>query len=83
MSAYEPTDEQIEELGRAKWQTDTAHALVKHPAFQAIIRAAQAAAWDSGHVAGWDERDADVQEGWMPSGYASDTPNPYREADRA
>ena len=102
MSAFEPTDEQIEALAKHEFERDNPdfkfdlmsprtkergaaryRELVATDAFRAIIRTAQAAAWDSGHVAGWDERDAYVQEGWMPSGYASDTPNPYREADRA
>ena len=41
---FEPTRDQIEKLGRAKWQTDTARDLATHPAFQGIIRAAQAEA---------------------------------------
>ena len=37
-----------------------------------------AKAWHEGHQAGWNDRDGDAQSGWVPSGYAVDTPNPHR-----
>jgi hypothetical protein len=33
--------------------------------------------WAEGHHTGWSDRDDDAQSGWTPSGYTSNTPNPY------
>jgi len=52
--------------------------LALHAALEVAAPYRLAAAWGEGHRAGWNDRDDDAQAGWTPSGYAVDTPNPYR-----
>lgn len=84
---YQPSDEQIDALCTAEaalFVGDEDYLATKrfvaHPAFQAIIRAAQAEAWNKGHRDGWDDRNSDFLCGWIPSGYSADSRNPYRES---
>lgn len=79
MTTYTPTDEQIEAYAKHSvghdwvffdermrgWESDKARREISSPAFQAIIRAAQAEAWRDG----------------VEAGYAVDSSdNPYIEA---
>lgn len=74
---YKPTPEQVIHLAAAEadiyvgdYDRHATERFVKHPAFQAIIRAAQKEAWDKG--AFW--RDSNL----LPSLWDIQQANPYR-----
>lgn len=86
MTDYQPTDEQmtalaLELVALEEEAGDTAtywltRPLVASAAFQAIIRAAQAEAWTSGHASGRDYQG----DGWNSDAHNPEADNPYTVA---